>query len=611
MCERATTLKSSVARVACAIFAVVSLLVSPAAAQQAGITVEAQATRSSVYVGDEVTYQVVVRGGRPARTPEVAFPASVRAQEAGVSDGSRTMVRIINGQRETVTDSNITYMFRVTALEPGTVTIPPATVTIPGQGRFTTEPVVVEVLLPRVASGFSLTAELERREVYLGETVTAEVTWTITENVGNFDFDTSVIDASLTVASGTPGPGTRDLVEFRFRGQRAFGVRERVFEAGGEAIRFRFWLRITPTEVGSAHFGPLRVVFDREAPGSRRVRSYVETDPITLTVRPLPTVGRPDGFSGLIGRYDLSATASPTAVNVGDPITLRAVLTGDEPMTGAESLDALTHSPGFEAFRVSSDGWREQQPREAGRRVFTTTVRALSDEVEAVPTVRVSSFDPEAGEYRVLMSEPIPLDVRAVREATLADAQVAPGSAAGPARAAPSPEPIGPGDPAFWAAPTLAEIDAASGFRFWSWLRDPWVVAALATGPGAVLAAGVFVLAMRRRAKPRARRDRALRRAEHLVVRSGPAAGARAAGAAVLGCEPEAVTTVDLRRLPVEAAVVASLCAALEAEEAPADRRAGAGAVDAAETRAAIRALRRSVRRAPVVHERAGRGGAS
>lgn len=595
-----------------AVLAVVSLLVAPVWAQGAGITIEAQSTRSSVYVGDEVTYQVVVRGGRPARTPEVAFPASVRAQEAGVSDGSRTMVRIINGRRETVTDSNITYMFRVTALEPGTVTIPPATVTIPGQGQFTTEPVVVEVLLPQVASGFSLTADVERRDVYLGETVTAEVTWTITENVGNFDFDTSVIDPSLTVAPGTPGPGTRDLVEFRFRGQRAFGVRERVFEAGGEAVRFRFWLRITPTEVGPADFGPLRVVFDREAPGSRRVRSYVETDPMTLRVRPLPTEGRPDGFGGLIGRYELSATASPTAVNVGDPITLRAVLTGAEPMTGAESLDALTHSPGFEAFRISSEGWREQQPREAGRRVFTTTVRALSDEVEAVPPVRVSSFDPEAGEYVMLASEPIPLDVRAVREATLADAQMAPGSAARPGRAAgPASEPIGPGDPAFWAAPTLAEIDAASGFRFWSRVREPWVVAALATGPGAVLAAGVLVLATRRRAEPRAQRDRALRRAEHLVVRSGLAAGVRAAGAAVLGCEPEALTTMDLRRLPVEAGVVAPLCAALEAEEAPADRRVGARPVDAAGTRAAIRSLRRSVRRVPVVHGLAGRGGAS
>src|SRR5262245_6018297 len=42
-----------------------------------------------------------------------------------------------------------------------------------------------------------------------------------------------------------------------------------------------------------------------------------------------PVAGRPEDFSGLVGVYRISSSASPTEVNVEDPLTLTVRITGD------------------------------------------------------------------------------------------------------------------------------------------------------------------------------------------------------------------------------------------------------------------------------------------
>ena len=54
----------------------------------------------------------------------------------------------------------------------------------------------------------------------------------------------------------------------------------------------------------------------------------VSSQPLKLTVLPLPEEGKPSGFYGLVGQYTISASATPTKVNVGDPITLTVKVGG-------------------------------------------------------------------------------------------------------------------------------------------------------------------------------------------------------------------------------------------------------------------------------------------
>lgn len=574
----------------------VALLAGDAGAQGSETVVTAELSHASAYVGDQVTYQVIVRGQRPAGRPNVAFPSSVRAQDAGTSESSRQFMQIVGGRRERVQESSVSYQYRVQLVEPGVMTIPPAIVTLPDGRQLQTDPVSVDVLLPQLASGFDLRVELDRTRVYLGESVTATVIWEIDDpsGISRINFDSSQLDRGLDVEPTSP-PASQGLQEFSFLGQRAVASLEQVFTGNnGQRLRFGFRVRVTPTRTGSLDIGPLRVVFDRLRSGRVGERVYSESDVVTLDVRPVPTQGRPAGYTGLIGTFELRTLASPTTVNVGDPITLRAELRGREPMGDSVTMPDLSGLDAFSGFRLSSEGWREELPRENGRRVFSTTVRALSASVSEIPPVVIHTFNPVREQFERVASAPIQLEVRAVREATLADAVVASGGSVpsgGPR------EVIGPSEAAFWAAPTPAQVLAARPFRPWEVVTDPIFVAVAATGPGAICAAAAFVGVRRRRSRPEARRARALRRAEHLVTREGPDAGARAAVSAVMGCAPGSVTVADVGRMPVHPGLIRTLSEAIE----PAESGGRARAADPDGTRLAIRSVRRSVRGTPVV----------
>ncbi len=569
----------------------VAMFISLACGLANAQTVNATLSKSRVYVGDEVVYSVVVADGAAKSLPSIDFPDSVTAGFSGQSQQSTISSEIVNGQRRQVRLNQVVYAFSVRPNRPGLVSIPEAEVTLTDGRTLTTPEVQFEALLPEPSTDFTIDISLPRTQMYVGETVRATVIWTVTQNVDDWTFDTTPIPPGLRVEpSETPPPAPSGRVtEFKWFGRTIYASIEQVFApGGGSQVQLRFYLFITPTSPGEQTLGPLRVVFDRYTGRNSYTRAYSESDPILLDVRPIPAEGRPSGYNGLIGSYTLRTMATPTTANVGDPITLRAELSGAEPMTGADSLPDLSDDPRFKgAFRVSAEGWSEEQPRERGRRVFVTTLRALSDDVTSIPSITLHTFDPEAGAYSTVLSDPIQLDIRAVREATIADAVLAPGSRSGPTTSAARPT-LSPADPGFWAPPTPEQIRSAKPFDVRATLSSAPALVTLSAGP-AVLAASALLLAFRRRSHhPHHRRRRALRRAEHLALREGPAAGVRAAVAELLNADPSAIAASDVARLHAHPGVKRTLREAIEPDESGASQP-----ISARDARLAIRTLRR------------------
>ena len=65
------------------------------------------------------------------------------------------------------------------------------------------------------------------------------------------------------------------------------------------------------------------------------------SEPVTVQSVPLPEQNKPVDFSGAIGNFTLNASAGPTSVTVGDPITVR------EQISGRGALDAISHLRSF------------------------------------------------------------------------------------------------------------------------------------------------------------------------------------------------------------------------------------------------------------------------
>ena len=179
---------------------------------------------------------------------------------------------------------------------------------------------------------------------------------------------------------------------------------------------------------------PSRSIFDdffsgssflRNSPFSREAtrKLVVPSNELNLEVLPLPEP-RPPSFAGLVGAYSIETAATPTEVNVGDPITLTIRIRGPEPLDNIPTPALHTQQSLVEDFKVSDEP--AAPVVQDGSAVFTQTIRAINDRVNAIPPLNLSFFDVDEGMYRTVQSAPILLVVRATREVTAADAVGAP-----------------------------------------------------------------------------------------------------------------------------------------------------------------------------------------
>lgn len=136
-----------------------------------------------------------------------------------------------------------------------------------------------------------------------------------------------------------------------------------------------------------------------------RREATVRGQPLALEVLPLPERGRPPGFTGAVGRFDVDAEVDAGEVELGRG--LRLVLR----VRGEGDLSSLA-PPRLElpGFRVR--GSLALDPQGPGERAFEYDVAPLDLAVREVPAIPFAHFDPTppAG-YRTAFTEPLPVRV--------------------------------------------------------------------------------------------------------------------------------------------------------------------------------------------------------
>ncbi|MEQ8769768.1 MAG: BatD family protein [Phycisphaerales bacterium] len=559
-------------RAACILLAVLFTLLglAPAASAQddaaPDITVSAEADRRRVYVGDRVRYLITVSGSNAPEVPELELPDGVVGQFRGGRERSSSFTSIINGRR--VTRSSLAYIFEyvVSPQREGQFEFGPATVVVEGEPYETNRVTLTAVQPEDVSADYPITAELDRTELWVGEAVRVRVTWAFQPDVENPSFDVTSIPDAMRVLENRARPDWAGVQETRMGtvlGQDLSMGFGRTSLDGRVVRTLSFELLVTPVEAGTYDLGPVGVVFDRVVRGRGRVRVISTSDPIPVRVRELPTEGQPPGFNGLVGRYGVRASVSTLSANVGDPIELEVRIEGDEPMVGVTDGPDLSVIEGFtDAFQLAADGWELVPSEIPGRRVFRTTIRPTSESVTELPAIELPYFDVEEGVYRVARAEPIPLEVRAVRETTAADA-LRTGVPAARARL-----PLDSAGDAFWAHERGPGLLTTDGFDPIARATEPaWLGAILAPPVGWLCVVGWGAVS-RSRDPVAARRRAALRKARRAARSDGVAAGARRLVADLLGRDLTAVTAADCDALSLTDETRAQLVELIGSEEA-------------------------------------------
>ncbi|UCE61469.1 MAG: BatD family protein, partial [Phycisphaerales bacterium] len=374
------------------------------------------------YVGAPVQLQVIIKDAHVYEPPVLPDVDGAEVRELRREDHEYPKVtRPGRGAGLTVT-----YTYSVIPRQAGILTIPPIRVTVDGE-LFSTSP--FQITAKESVAGDLLYLELigDRKNVYVGQpiNVTLEI-WIkpYEKNEVRMDAD-NMWRYAIDENASTWGPFQENVLarppDVTCRtGARpdANGVKQTYFV-------YSLTREVWPERPGTLDANGVKVVADYPLK-ARRKRSVllgrpyevVESRPIVaevenskIVVRAPPEEGRPDTYQGAVGAYEMTISATPTEVGVGDPISLTLQIQGTGRMD-------LVQAPILADQESLTANFRVQEGRPAGTvdnngvKTFSQTIRAKHGGVTDIPPIRFSYFDPHEERYVSLKTDPIPLTVQ-------------------------------------------------------------------------------------------------------------------------------------------------------------------------------------------------------
>jgi len=404
------------------------------AATAAAAAVDASLDRDSVPAGNAALLTLNITGSKVGQIelPEVA---NLIIQGRGQS----RQIQMNNGQ----TSVSLTCTYAVGSITPGTYQIPPINVSVDDQ-NLATKPLTLKVLDAGAAQppppsgappageapdtsgkrfGF-LTVELlvkDRNYLYVGEIAPVGIRAWLPE------------DSRVQLRSGIQPEGKAfTLHNVSERPQQSTEIKD------GKRYTVVTWYGgISATKAGkypaSLSLDASVAVRDTAAPKPRRRSGGPFDDPFfdsvmdrlnppmiekevtlksddeELEVRPLPSAGRPDGFTGAVGDFHLDSWEIPTNWKTGEPQQISASLSGSGNFT-LLNAPGLTPPGAWKTYPGKNDLTpRDAAAFSASKRFQFSAVARHGGQQDVALTF--SFFDPAAGAYKTLTSPPKTINV--------------------------------------------------------------------------------------------------------------------------------------------------------------------------------------------------------
>lgn len=386
----------------------IALAIAPTALLAATLT--ATLDRDTVAVGEGATLTLVFEGGAPKNPPPLPRLQNLRVTYSGQS----SQFSWVNGQ----STSTVTHTYVLTPVQPGDFSIPPIMVDVDGK-TLSSPAILLKAVRAAAAQPDAAGAEsqlallklvLPKKQIYVGEIIPIELQLYVRDSVQNIQqFQMSPFNADGLAFGKTVQGGQRQA---RI-GNASFSVVP--FQAALMAVKTGT-LKLEPVDFSMVMVLPVsgrqRDPFDPFGMFQRgdQRRATLSTEAATVEVLPLPD-GAPAEFSGAVGNFSLNLTAAPTEVAVGDPITIKAQI------TGRGALDAVTLPvpatwQDFKTYPPNSKVQATDALGLQGTKHFELVAVPQNAEIKQLPPLVFTFFDPEQKAYRTLTQPAIAIQVR-------------------------------------------------------------------------------------------------------------------------------------------------------------------------------------------------------
>lgn len=415
------------------LFTLYSLLVIfiPSIALAQDVTFRATVDKDKITLDDQIELTLTVTGSQNVGAPELPELDGFSV----VSSGSSSQFSFINGKMSV--SKNFVYILM--PLKEGKLTIPPATIEVGGK-TLKTEPIEIEIIKgvqapptapatkpppvtpqapPTTPSGLKerlfIEVSTDKQTVYPGEQII--MTFRLYHHdvmIDNLQYTPPVTKGFIAEPVG-PQKEYRDIKN---------GIVYDVVELK---------TAIFPVTGGELTIAPARLKCDllvREQRQRHRrddffdeffedpfFSNYVrypielESEPLKITINPLPAENKPDSFRGAVGTYDLTVTASPQSLKAGEPINLVMKVSGAGNITQVPEpiIKDLNGFKGYES-EVKTD-ITGRDPQIAGEKIFQKMIIPQDENIKEIPIIEFSYFDPILKQYHTIAKGPIPISV--------------------------------------------------------------------------------------------------------------------------------------------------------------------------------------------------------
>lgn len=453
-------------------FAVCSLLVllatlTASAQRQSGVILRAEVDPARAYVHTPVVYKLTVQGA-PSQGDQPTLPPLDPAMGLSTPEFVGTEAShgyVIDSKGSMNMQSTVTYRYALTPSKEGTFVIPPAKMTVAGQ-VVESNPVTLTVTkmsaagnVPSQLQGMVAPVIVPRNPALQQKLNGAVFVLPVVTNPNPYNGEQIrvsfhlVVDSEVlqreglslqraTVANPQPPPMNEFLKEELYMLQEGRPYRQQMIAGKKYDVLPLYEAAITSTKTGKLNIDAfkLSLLVQNQRRGGRgsqfpdpfaddmdaffgagltgfgfssREELVVQSMPVEINVKPLPSAGKPADFSGAVGDFSLAVTPDrDTAAANDDVIKIQLVIEGKGD-TSAFPVPDFPKVPGLTLLGSpkSSNQSRKENDELISTRKVDYLVRASQPGRLEVPPFTLTAFNPTEEEYQRLESNPAEITI--------------------------------------------------------------------------------------------------------------------------------------------------------------------------------------------------------
>lgn len=375
----------------------------------------ASVDNTEVGLDDPLILRVTVEGENIGKVPSPKLPELPDFDVGVTSSSSSTNIQLINGKM--TQQQTISFIYTLYPKQVGEFTIGSCKLEFKGE-TYETQPIKITVVKGKtkttgktssrtftpsdpgvdIEDNLKLLASANRKNVYVGEQVVVEFALYNRYNITDLNF------VEMPSFSGSWVEPVFDAQRLDFEKKSVNGKLYHVALLKKSAIfpMTSGQLKVTPMKMDIAVLQR-----PRDFHGFLSTTSIVrvESDPLYIDVKPLPEDGKPEEFTGGVGRFSIKATLDRKTSEAAEPINLIVKVSG----AGNIKLIEKPQMPQIPGVKILDPEIKDNVSFSGnairGSKEFRYPLIPQTDGKHIVPKIKIAYFDTQGKKYQTIETE--------------------------------------------------------------------------------------------------------------------------------------------------------------------------------------------------------------